>query len=111
MAMRRIVALFSLALLLLSAGCGTGAFFVGTGTHGPNIIIVSGTCTGVQLVNVVGPGGGFITITSVTLFNNGFSSNFDFCGNLVNQFALNAFFTIHFTNGSGCATPSAITFG
>lgn len=111
MTTRRIVALFSLALLLLSAGCGTGAFFIGTGTLGPNIIIASGTCTGVQLVNVVGPGGGFITVTSVTLFNNGFSSNFDFCGNLVNQFTLNVFLTIHFTNGPGCATPSVISFG
>lgn len=111
MAMRRIVALFCLVPLVLSAGCGNGAFFIGTGTHGANIIIATGTCTGVQLVNVVGPGGGFITVTSVTLFNNGFSWNFDFCGNLVNQFTLNAFITIHFTNGPGCATPSFIAFG
>lgn len=111
MTMRRIVALICLVLIALSTGCGTGAFFVSAGGTGANIIIVSGTCTGVQLVSIVGPGGAFITATAVTLFNNGLNSSFNFCGNLVHQFAINNFMTIHFTNGPSCATPSAITFG
>lgn len=111
MTMRRIVALSCLVLIILSTGCGTTAFFVSAGGNGANIIIVSGTCTGVQLLSIVGPNGAFITVTSVTLFNNGLNSNFNFCGNLVSQFAINTFTTVHFTNGSGCATPSVITFG
>lgn len=111
MAMRRIVALSCLLLLLFSTACGTGAFFVGSGRGGANVIIASGTCTGIQLVSVVGPNGTFITATSVTLINNGLSTNLNFCGNLVNQFVLDAFITIHFTNGPGCGTLGIISFG
>lgn len=109
MKMRALTAAAVLAISLLLSGCG-GVFLFTTGTEGANIIVVSGTCTSVQTTNVVG-NSGFIVVTGVTLFNNGLSSTYNFCGNVASQFPLNSFLTVTFTSGTSCATTNSIVIG
>jgi hypothetical protein len=107
---RRMVTAAVVAFTLALSGCGGGTFLFTTGPNGSNFIVVSGTCTSVQTVNVVG-NSGFILVTSVTLISNGMSSSFNFCGNVTGQFPLNSFLTIRFTNGPACAMPASIVIG
>ncbi|HYG99103.1 MAG TPA: hypothetical protein VD837_08225 [Terriglobales bacterium] len=111
MTRRRVLAAVCLLVITFLTACGGGIFFVSTGTDGTNVIVASGTCTTVQLSNVIGPDGGFVVVTAVTLLNNGVSTGFNFCGNQVSQFAVNSLVTVHFTNGPTCATPTAILIG
>jgi hypothetical protein len=84
--------------------CGGFVAFVGTSPGFSGVIIASGTCTGVQIVNIIGPGGGFVTVTAVTLFSSGFSHTLNFCGDVSGRFPLNRSLSINYRNGSGCAT-------
>ena len=106
----RWVSVLLCVLLIVSSvlGCGGGTFLIGTGSNGTSIIAVSGTCIDVHVSTIVGNDGQLITITVVTLFNNGRSNSLNFCGNIVDQFILNAPATVNFTTGSPCATPTSI---
>lgn len=109
MKFRRILALFCILLILSGlSSCGGLVLFVGTSPHGPNIIAVTGTCIGVQVVSMVGNGGGFVTVTVVTLSIDGRSSTFNFCGNMADRFPLNSLVTVNFTNGAPCAATTSI---
>jgi len=106
-ATRLAVALLCASLMWLTA-CGGFAFFAGTSPGFSRVIVVSGTCTSVQLVNIIGPGGGFILVTAVTFFGTGFSNTLNFCGDISGQFPLNRTMTVNYTNGSSCATPVSV---
>lgn len=107
---RRAITTVVVAIALLMSGCGGGTLFLTTGPEGTSFVVVSGTCTSVQTLNIVG-NGGFILVTSVTLISNGISSAFNFCGDVTGQFPVNSFLTIRFTNGPTCATPGSIVIG
>lgn len=103
-----------LALLLVLSGlssCGGVVFFVGTSPHGANVIVVSGTCTDVHVVSMAGSGGGFVTVTTVTLSTGGHFSTYNFCGDVSNQFSLNSPVTVNFTAGTPCASTTSIVIG
>jgi len=89
-------------------GCGGGTLFIDTSPNGTNVIAVSGTCIDVHIISIVGSDRQLTTITVVTLLNDGRSSSFNFCGNIVNSFTLNTFVSVSFTTGSTCATPTSI---
>jgi hypothetical protein len=107
MKFRRILAL--LVVLSGLSSCGGVVFFVGTSPPGPNIIAVTGTCTNVHVVSMVGKDGGFVTVTVVTLFINGGSSTFNFCGDISSRFPLNSVVTVNFTSGTPCAAATSIS--
>jgi hypothetical protein len=107
MTTRLIVAVVCASLVWLTS-CGGAAFLVGTSPGFSGVVVATGTCTSVQIVNTVGPGGGFILVTVVTLFGSGFSSSLNFCGDVSGRFPLNRSLTVNYTNGSGCATPVSI---
>lgn len=89
-------------------GCGGGVFFITHGSGGTNVLFVSGICSTVQLMTIVGPGGNLIVVTAVTLISNGGASTTNFCGNVVDQFPLNSSLNVQFTNHAGCATATSI---
>ena len=110
MSASRVMTVVVVGLAILLSGCGGGTFLFTTGPEGTSFIVVSGTCTSVQTISVVG-NGGLILVTSVTLFSDGLSRTFSFCGNSAGQFPVNSFLTISFTNGPSCATPASVVVG
>jgi hypothetical protein len=109
-ARRACASLLIVVLAVLLDGCGGVVFFIGTGPN-QTTLIVSGTCTSVQLVNIVGTDGVLVTATSVTLFDRGTSRTFQFCGDVGSQFPINSFVTVHYTNASSCLVPTVVLPG
>ena len=97
-----------LLTIIVASGCGGGTFFVSFGPDGGNILFISGFCTSVQVGNIPGPNGGFITITAVTLFDHGFNQSLNFCGNIPTMFPVNSTLEVRYTTGTSCATPVSI---
>lgn len=109
--MRTPVAIVLICVSLMGLnGCGGVVFFAGTSLGVAHVVVISGTCTSVQIANVPGGNGGFIVITEVTFLNNGLFNTLNFCGDISNRFPLNQFMTVNFNNGPTCATPVSIVF-
>lgn len=76
-------------------------------------VTVSGFVSIVQ-ITTIGTGQTTTFVTAVTFLpfaQSGTASTISFCGNVGNQFVLNAFTTVSFTRGPGCATIIAISTG
>ncbi len=108
--MRHTTTALALALVMLLSGCGGGTFIFTSGPEGSSFIVVSGTCSSVQTVQIVA-NGGFILVTSITLLSNGISNTLNFCGDVTGQFPVNSFLTVKYTNGPSCATPTSVVVG
>jgi hypothetical protein len=52
--------------------------------------------------------GTFITVTIVTFLQSGTSSNFTFCGDVVNQFPLDNTVRVNFLSATPCSTVQGI---
>lgn len=104
----RILVLVICAGLFGLNGCGGVVFFANTGPGSDGVISVTGTCTSVQLANVPGNDGVLILVTAITLFSNGQSNAFTFCGNVVDRFPLNNVLKVNFRTGTSCANPISI---
>lgn len=102
--MRRALVVF-LALAVVAASAGCGNVFVSGAINST----VSGTVSIVHVVISSNNNGTPVTVTAVTLLNNGTASTQNFCGNVAAQFPLNAFVTAKFTPGSTCGTVIAVT--
>jgi hypothetical protein len=105
--MRRIFALTSIAMLLLSAA-RCGSVFIG-GALEP-ATTVRGSIISVQLGGVTNEVGGTVQVTFVTLLQNNAFSAFTFCNNQISQFPLNQLVTVNFNPGQPCATIIAVVF-
>lgn len=107
----RLIVVFVCVSLLWLASCSGFVAFVGTSPGFSGVVIFTGTCTSVQVLNIVGPNGGFVLVTAVTFFGSGFSQTLNFCGDVSARFPLNRSLTVNYTNGASCATPVSITVG
>jgi hypothetical protein len=103
------------SLLLIGAICLTacnGVVFFSAGFHPTNTLVtVSGFVSVIQITTIVSSGGTTTLVTMVTFLHFGTASTINFCGNLGNQFILNTFTTVDFTQGQPCATIVAISTG
>ena len=101
-----IVALLS-ALLSSSLGCN-GVFTVSGAIH--NRTFVTGTVSIVELSTVI-DGGVFVTVTAVTLVNNGLPTRNTFCGDQTSFFPMNQLVTASFTPGTPCVSILQVVIG
>ncbi|MFB3915235.1 MAG: hypothetical protein ACE14M_00780 [Terriglobales bacterium] len=105
--MRRAV---HVALVLLLAwslvSCGGGTFFFSTGDNGTTFLTTSGTVSIVHLTVIDGD----VLVTVVTLISGGFGTTNNFCGDVVSQFPMQTFVTVHFTPGNPCNTVVQVFF-
>jgi hypothetical protein len=101
--MRHLAVLAILLLAGMALSCGGGVFFLSTSGHGTAFFSTSGTVSIVQLTIVDGH-----QVTVVTLLNNNASQAFHFCGNVANQFPVDSFVSVDFTEGSGCSTVTQV---
>lgn len=101
---RALVVVLVSAVIAASAGCGN-VFISGA------INSVSGTVSIVHVVITSNGNGTSVTVTAVTLLNNGRATTQNFCGNVASQFPVNAFVTANFTPGSACGTVISVTIG
>jgi hypothetical protein len=101
--------------LLITAICLTGCsgvVFFSTGFHPANALVtVSGFVSVVQITTIVSAGGTTTLVTIVTFLQAGTASTLNFCGNIANQFVVNTFATVDFTQGQPCATIVAVSTG
>lgn len=105
----------SLQILLLIAtvlmGC-SGVVFFSADFHPTNTLVtVSGIVSVIQITTIVNGGGSTTLVTVVTFTQTGTASTINFCGNVGNQFVLDTFTTVNFTQGQPCATIFAISTG
>jgi hypothetical protein len=97
--------LLAILLVFLLAGC-SGFFFVSN-------LPAAGATSFVGFVSIVHLGsvsnnGTFITVTMVTFLQSGTSSNFTFCGNVVNQFPLDTTVRVNFAPATPCSTVQVV---
>lgn len=102
--MRQVLAA-CLALALLGPCLGCGNVFVAFVSNPGEI---SGVVSTVHLSVVDDGSGTSITITVVTLINNGMSQTQSFCGNAVSQFPMNNFVVVSFRPGTPCGNIIAV---
>jgi hypothetical protein len=108
--MRSLQSLSLISAMLLTA-CD-GLVFFRTGFHPSNTLVtVSGFVSVIQITTIISSGGTTTLVTVVTFLQTGTASTINFCGNLGNQFVVNAFTTVDFTQGQSCATMIAISTG
>jgi hypothetical protein len=108
--MRSLQTLLLIAVVWLT-GCN-GVVFFGGAIHPSNTIFtVNGFVSVVQITTIITAGSTTILVTIVTFLQFGSASTINFCGNLGNQFTVNAFTTVDFTQGQNCATMFAISTG
>ena len=98
--MRYLIVLLLVAATLANAGCGSYMF---SGALNPATF--SGTVSIVRLS--FGNDGTQITI--VTLISNMNAQDFNFCGNVVNQFPMSSTVLGSFTPGTACGTIVRVT--
>ena len=90
-------------------GC-SGVFFFSAGLHPTNLLVtVSGFVSVVQITTITTAGGTTTLVTVVTFLQTGTESTINFCGNVMNQFVLDTFTSVNFTQGQPCATIVAIS--
>lgn len=98
------------ALVLLLAcsavSCAGGAFFISSSNGDVSFATISGTVSVVQLTVVDGD----VQVTIVTLISGGFGNINNFCGNVVTQFPMQTFVTVHFTPGTPCNRVVQVIF-
>ena len=97
--------LLVLLLVFLLAGC-SGFVFVSN-------LPAAGATSFVGFVSIVHLGsvannGPFVTVTIVTFLQSGTSSNFTFCGNVVNQFPLDTTVRVNFAPATPCSTVQTV---
>jgi hypothetical protein len=85
-----------LACLLLTS---CGQVFVSAFSHPGGSTVSFGTVSVVQITVIDGD----VTVTAVTLINNGVGNDFTFCGDQRNQFPINRPVSATFTPGTPCA--------
>ena len=104
---------FIAVLLIGLVGFGLVACGGVTFNSGPQsrntIFTISGFVSVVQFTSIVDRGGMVISVTLVTFDQFNSVSTVSFCGTLGNQFFLDAFTVVDFTQGLSCATPLNIT--
>ncbi len=93
-------------LVIGPVGCSGFAFVTSFQPVG-SILTVSGVVTIVQITTIQGPAG-ITTITVVTFIQQGNASTINFCGNVGNQFVVNALATVNFTQGGSCGNVVTI---
>ncbi len=89
-----------LGLISASLGCGGTTFFFFSSGHSATFASISGTVSIVQLTT----GTGGTVITAVTLLTGANAQTVNFCGNVVGQFPVNTFVTVHFNQATPCST-------
>lgn len=110
LAMRRLQSLLLIAVICLTA-CN-GVVFFSAGFHPTNTLVtVSGFVSVIQITTIIGSGGTTTFVTVVTFLQSGTGSTINFCGNVRNQFVVDAFTTVDFTQGQTCGTIIAISTG
>lgn len=108
--MRSLQSLPLIAVICLTS-CN-GVVFFSAGFHPTNTLVtVSGVVSVIQITTIISAGGTTTLVTVVTFIQTGIASTIDFCGNFGNQFALNTFTTVDFTQGQPCGTIVAISTG
>jgi hypothetical protein len=106
--MRRSVACFLLSSLVCTVLCGCGAVRI-EAFWGPDVLTVSGSVSGAQVITVPGANGTLIEVTVVTLQQTlGFTTT-NLCGNVVARFPMNSFAQVSFKPGQPCSTIVVIT--
>jgi hypothetical protein len=107
---RRLVACFLISSLVCGFVCGCGAVRI-QGVLSPDVVIVSGVVSGVQVTTVSGGNGTLIVVTFVTFQQTlGFTTT-NFCGNVSAQFPMNSFAQVNFKPGQFCSTIVVIVIG
>ena len=104
---RLLTALLLIALLSSSVACN-GVFRVNGAIR--NGSVLTGTVSVVELSTVV-DGGVLVTVTFVTLVNNGFPTQNSFCGDQTAFFPMNQFVTATFTPGTPCLSVLQVVIG
>ena len=89
-------------LVVFLAGCNGVTTF--SAFSNPGIANAIGVVSIVRFTAVIGPNGTLINVTIVTLAQNGFSNDNTFCGDVRNQFPMNAFISVNFNPGQPCNT-------
>jgi hypothetical protein len=109
--MRSLQSLLLIFAMLLT-GCN-GVVFFGSGFFHPSntLVTVSGFVSVIQITTIITAGSTTTLVTIVTFLQFGRASTINFCGNLGNQFVVNAFTTVDFTQGQNCAAVVAISTG
>ena len=101
----------SLIGAMLLTGCN-GVVFFSTSFHPTNTLVtVSGFVSIIQITTITSSGGTTTFVTLVTFLQSGTASTIHFCGNVGNQFVVNTFTTVDFTQGPSCGTIIAISTG
>jgi hypothetical protein len=108
--MRRLQTLLLIAAMWLT-GCEGVVFFSGTIHPVNTFVTVSGFVSVIQITTITTASGTTTLVTVVTFLQFGTASTINFCGNMGNQFILNAFTTVNFAQGQNCATVIAISTG
>lgn len=98
--------LLALLLVFFLVGC-SGFVFVSGGLPGNSFTTFSGLVSVVHLSSIPN-NGTFISVTIVTLLQSGRSSNFTFCGNVVNQFPIDAMVRVNFAPATPCSTIQTV---
>jgi hypothetical protein len=106
--MRRLLAIAAIMAIAAQSGCGGGILFISTGDNGTGILAISGTVTIVNVTVIASGGGTQTTVTVVTFIGNGASTTMNFCGDISNQFPLNSFADVRYTQGTPCATVVSV---
>lgn len=106
-----IVLTFCLIGLLIVGlvGCSGVAVFATFQPYGSTVTI-SGIVSIVQITSIQGSTG-ITTVTVVTFVQPGTASTINFCGNLGNQFPVNTFATVTFTQSQGCGNVVTVLLG
>lgn len=96
-------------LIVGLVGCNGVAIFATFQPYGTTVT-VSGVVSIVQITTIQGSAG-ITTITVVTFVQPGTASTINFCGNLGNQFPVNTFATVTFTQSQGCGNVVTVLLG
>ena len=104
---RLLIAALLSVLLSTSLGC-SGVFIVSGAIH--NGTFVTGTLSIVELSSVI-DGGVLVTVTAVTLVNNGLPTRNTFCGDQTSFFPMNQVVTASFTPGTPCVSILQVVIG
>ena len=100
---RSVVWAFCVFLLGLMGCNGVANFRTTSFQPTETTFTVSGFVSSIQLTSV--PANGvFVDVTIVTFLHDGTSSSVTFCGDLVDEFFLDAFTEVDFLSGIPCAT-------
>ncbi len=100
-----------LAATMCLTGCG-GGVVIGAAIdpyHAP--VTVCGVISIVQVTTITSSGGPASFVTVVTFLQTGTASTVNFCGNVGDQFVMNTFTTVNFTQGQTCGTIVAVSTG